>query len=72
MVSNDSTAQIGRHCVVWRKSRYSNPCGSCVELAYLPDGRIALRDSKHPRGPVLIYSRAEITAFIHAMNIGEL
>ena len=46
--------------VLWRKSRYSNPSGNCVEVAELPDGGIAVRNSRHPSGPVLIYTRTEI------------
>ena len=46
--------------VVWRKSHFSNPSGNCVELAELPDGRVAMRNSRDPEGPALIYTRAEI------------
>lgn len=37
--------------VVWRKSHFSNPSGNCVELAELPDGRVAMRNSRDPEGP---------------------
>jgi Domain of unknown function (DUF397) len=36
----------------WRKSAHSNPSGNCVELARLPARRVAVRNSRHPRGPV--------------------
>jgi hypothetical protein len=58
--------------VVWQKSSYSNPCGSCVEVAQLTDGRIAIRNSRHPGGTALIYPRAEMAAFIHRTKAGEL
>ena len=68
---NDGMAASLLRGVSWRKSRYSNPCGSCVELAQLADGRIAVRHSRHPGGPALIYSRAEMIAFIHGVKVGE-
>ena len=55
----------------WRKSRLSNPSGSCVELAELPDGVIAVRNSRDPSGPALIYSRAEVAAFFQGAKDGD-
>lgn len=57
--------------VLWRKSRRSNPSGNCVELAELPGGAVAVRNSRHPAGPALIYTRDEIAAFIHGAKDGD-
>jgi hypothetical protein len=57
--------------VAWRKSRASNPSGNCVEAAALPDGSVALRNSRHPEGPALVYTRAEIAAFLAGVRDGE-
>ncbi|MBG0829211.1 DUF397 domain-containing protein [Planomonospora sp. ID67723] len=55
----------------WRKSRYSNSQGNCVELAELPDGSVAVRNSRFPDGPALIYTRDEIRALVLGVKDGE-
>jgi hypothetical protein len=57
--------------VTWRKSRWSNPSGNCVEVAALPDGEIAVRNSRHPSRPALVYTRAEVSAFLAGVKDGE-
>jgi hypothetical protein len=57
--------------VRWRKSRSSNPTGCCVEVARLPGGAIAVRNSRDPSGPALIYTQAEVAAFLAGAKNGE-
>ncbi|RST05240.1 DUF397 domain-containing protein [Streptomyces sp. WAC05374] len=57
--------------VTWTKSRHSNATGNCVELAALPGGRVAVRNSRDPLGPALIYTREEIAAFVAGARDGD-
>jgi hypothetical protein len=45
--------------VSWRKSSYSGGNGgNCIQVADLP-GTVAVRDSKDPDGPALLFTPAE-------------
>jgi hypothetical protein len=55
----------------WRKSSYSNSQGNCVEFAALSDGSVAVRNSRDPLGPALVYTRAEISALLAGAKDGE-
>lgn len=57
--------------ITWQKSAHSNSQGNCVELAKLPDGSIAVRNSRFPEGPALIYTRDEIRALVLGAKDGE-
>jgi len=57
--------------VSWRKSKRSGALGNCVEVATLPTGEIAVRNSRFPQGPALVYTRDEIAAFVAGAKDGE-
>uniref|UniRef100_A0AAU1TZF6 DUF397 domain-containing protein n=1 Tax=Streptomyces sp. NBC_00119 TaxID=2975659 RepID=A0AAU1TZF6_9ACTN len=57
--------------VTWVKSRHSAAEGNCVELAALPGGSVAMRNSRDPHGPALVYTQEEITAFLAGAKDGE-
>ncbi|WP_419995226.1 DUF397 domain-containing protein [Streptomyces boninensis] len=61
--------QLGN--VPWRKARASNPSGDCVEVAGLPGGDVAVRNSRHPSGPALVYTQSELAAFIQGAKDGD-
>lgn len=58
--------------LVWFKSARSGPQGNCVEFARLPGGMtVAVRNSRYPHGPVLIYDTTEIRHLIDALKAGD-
>ncbi|MGW1039906.1 DUF397 domain-containing protein [Streptomyces sp. NPDC002547] len=57
--------------LVFRTSSYTNGNGACVEVAELPDGGRAVRDTKDRQGGVQFYNVAEWTAFIQGVKDGE-
>ena len=69
MVNGMSASQL--QGVIWQKSARSNPSGNCVECAALPGGGVAVRNSRDPEGPALLYTPAEIEAFILPVRDGD-
>jgi hypothetical protein len=57
--------------VTWRKSARSVNDGACVELALMPSGKVAIRNSRDPLGPILLYTQSELYAFLDGAKKGE-
>jgi hypothetical protein len=56
---------------VWAKSSHSGGNGGqCVEVATNLDGIVAVRDSKDPHGPKLVFASAEWEAFTAGVRRG--
>ncbi|HWE88234.1 MAG TPA: DUF397 domain-containing protein [Pseudonocardiaceae bacterium] len=73
-MDNEARDQAGASALAraaWRKSRYSGAVGNCVEVAPLNTGEIAVRNSRHPSGTTIVYTRAEMAAFMSGVKDGE-
>jgi hypothetical protein len=76
MISMTNDDLNGRSAVelpgaVWRKSSFSGYQGNCVEVATLETGEVAVRNSRHPVGPALVFTPAEWSAFVGGAVNGE-
>lgn len=54
----------------WFKSSFS-AAGNCVEVAHLPGGGVAVRDSKDRGKSALVYTGPEWEAFLAGAKNGE-
>ena len=58
--------------LTWLRSQRSGPTGgNCVEVAFLPSGEVAMRNSRDPDGPALVFTRPEWDAFLGGAGDGE-
>ncbi|WP_306356899.1 MULTISPECIES: DUF397 domain-containing protein [unclassified Nocardia] len=55
----------------WFKSSRSGGGKECVEVAFLGESAVGVRDSKNPSGPALIFAAAEWDAFTAGVTAGE-
>jgi len=60
----------GLNDATWFKSSYSNGTGECIEIAVVRD-IVAMRDSKDPSGPTLVFTPGEFSAFVRGAADGE-
>ena len=64
-------AERGPDGLTWVKSSLSYCNSNCLEVASLPGGGVAVRDSKDPSGPVLKFTPGEWQAFLGGARLGE-
>jgi Domain of unknown function (DUF397) len=62
-------SEAERSALSWLKAQASSATG-CVEIASTVD-RIAMRDSKDPDGPILVYTPTEFSAFLEGARNRE-
>lgn len=60
--------------VAWWKSSRSEAGSQCVECGIVShaEQRVAVRDSKDPNGPALLFSYAALDGLVGALRRGEL
>ncbi|GAA0840946.1 DUF397 domain-containing protein [Streptosporangium amethystogenes subsp. fukuiense] len=56
--------------LAWRKSSKSAQQDNCVEVAALPGGGRAIRDSKDPNGPILRFASSDWQSFVRSTKSG--
>jgi hypothetical protein len=66
------TNQTGPAALAWFTSTRSSGNGQCIMCARLPDGGMAVKDSKHPHSPVLTFSPAQWRAFTKDISRDDL
>ncbi|MFJ1935167.1 DUF397 domain-containing protein [Kitasatospora sp. NPDC088160] len=55
----------------WRKSSYSAQASECVEAGRVVVGGMAVRDSKDPDGPALVFPADAWAAFVTGVKAGD-
>jgi hypothetical protein len=56
---------------VWRKASLSESAQGCVEVAILPDGLVAVRDSKDTQLPAHVYEMSDWISFLDGLRAGR-
>lgn len=70
MTRKVTLSEAERQGLAWLKAQCSTGTGQCVEIASTA-GKIAIRDSKDPDGPILVYTSSEFSAFLEGARNGE-
>lgn len=56
----------------WIKAQASTAYGQCVEVASTSTGKVAVRDSQDPDGPILVYTSAQFREFTDRARNGKI
>lgn len=57
--------------LTYRKSTFSGPNDNCVEVAELPSGGRAVRNSKRPEAGAVTFTTEEWDAFLKGAKVGQ-
>ncbi|MEV3932374.1 DUF397 domain-containing protein [Streptomyces sp. NPDC053728] len=57
--------------VIWRKASASESANGCLEVAFLPDGRVAIRDNEDPDNPPFVVTAHVWRCFMDGAHKGE-
>lgn len=63
--------ELGPWGAQWRKSSHSSANAACVEVTRNLPGMVAVRDSKNPVGPKLIFSPTDWRTFVSGVKAGD-
>ena len=66
-----TASEAPRPAGVWFKSGRSAPASNCVEVRYLPEGGVEVRNSKRPEGGSLIFTDEEFDAWVDGAKDGD-
>jgi hypothetical protein len=69
--SRDLSSNAELPGLTWRRSSHSTAANNCVETARL-SGQLAVRDSKDPQGPALLFRSTAWTDFVQGLTGGGL
>lgn len=73
-MAHEAATAVALPGVAWHIStRSGSGGGNCVEAGPVRDdsGRVAVRHSRHPDGPVIVYPEAEWAGFVRGIKKGE-
>jgi hypothetical protein len=59
------------HSLNWFKAEASSGSGGCLEVAFTPDGRVALRDNEDLDNPPFVVSKHVWNCFLQGAANGE-